>query len=419
MLSIFSQYASFQDLVYSRSCLQSYPTSTCDNLQSPEFKQEAEAVQAKSSHLILLSTTSLVLPSIFIAIYLGSWSDRFGRKYPIVFPPLGGVLACVVYIVLAFQPHLRIEWIFFASFLSGIFGGFVSCIMSCMSYVSAISSEENRTVRISRLEAMIFLGGTIGPFLSGSLLEYIGHGFSFVFMLTCYALAFLYAIFFVKEVKEEDGRNHIVQENDGDHDIRPRSAASSSSVVSSSLKSSILAEGGGSTRDLECAEQLLSSPRDNVDDLPDMTRSPPMGIYIDTTTQLEQVGYHLDKEDPFHHHHNQTRYQPLDSGGSHSQDGSSTAASEDEQRNILRRSRNSSELEDTRNISCCSRYFGAEHFFAALKTVVKNREGGRRAYLILTLIAGYIGMMITAGKHCLSVIHFLMIYGNLKLATTY
>ncbi|OXA64618.1 Proton-coupled folate transporter [Folsomia candida] len=370
MLSTFSQYASFQDLVYMRSCLQSYPVSTCDKLQSPEFAKEAEAVQAMSSHLILVCTSALVLPSIFIAVYLGSWSDRFGRKWPIVLPPLGG-----------------------------LFGGFVSCIMSCMSYVSSISSEENRTVRISRLEAMIFLGGTVGPFLSGSLLEHIGHGFSFVFMLICYALAFLYAIFFVKEVHGDairsGGNGAPIPEIDG---VRPHSAASSTSVVSSSLKSSTL-EGNRHTEflDLEEEEEVeqLLSPTPHLGlglNLPDVARSATQSVYVDTTC------HNFDHQQ--HDHSYPSPYQPLSSGSgqSHSnfEDGSSSA-SEDGQRNILKRSKESPH-ESHEDVSCFSRYFGSEHFFAALKTVIKKREGGRRAYLILTLVAGYIGMMITAGE---------------------
>jgi hypothetical protein len=391
MLSTFSQYASFQDLVYSRACLQSYDLSTCDNLDAPEFNEEAEAVQSAASHLILLSTTSLVIPSIFIAVYLGSWSDRFGRKWPIIFPPFGGVLACVVLQILAFKPHIPIQWVCLASFLSGLFGGFVSCIMSCMTYVSAIISEENRTVGISRLEAMIFLGGTVGPFLSGSLLQHIGHGMSFVFMMVCYLIAFLYALFCVKEVKNE--HNVVRKIENVDHDdlpnLRPQSAASSGSVVSSSLKSSTLDSTHADDLDLESAEHLLS-PKHNLDmNLPDVTKSLTEAVFVDT----HHVEYHHDS------YQSPSPYQPLSSssGHSHFEDASSTAASEDEQRNILRRSRDSSE-KDEQDVSCCSRYFGSEHFFAALKTVAKKREGGRRLYLILTLAAGYIIMIITAGK---------------------
>jgi len=131
MLSTFSLYALFQDLVYSRVCTSTYPESDlCSKLQDPEYDLQLETVQRLSSHWILMSTISLVIPSILIAIYLGSWSDKFGRKWPVVLPPFGGILACLVYIYLSFNEDAPVGLICLASVLSGLSGGFVSCIMS-------------------------------------------------------------------------------------------------------------------------------------------------------------------------------------------------------------------------------------------------------------------------------------------------
>ncbi len=41
-----------------------------------------------------------VVPSIFMDCYMGSWSDRFGRKLTLVLPPTGAFLSTVVYAVM-------------------------------------------------------------------------------------------------------------------------------------------------------------------------------------------------------------------------------------------------------------------------------------------------------------------------------
>ncbi len=112
------------------------------------------------------------------------------------------VLACIVYILMSLYAAIPVGFIVLASFLSGIFGGFVSCIMAVMSYVSAVSSEESRGMRVAMLEAMTFCGGTVGPFLGGALLGATGsHAIVFTFILACYVLVVIYIIFCVPSIK--------------------------------------------------------------------------------------------------------------------------------------------------------------------------------------------------------------------------
>ena len=104
---------------------------------------------------------------------------------------------------------IPVSLIVLASFLSGIFGGFVSCIMAVMSYISAISSQESRSMRVAMLEAMTFLGGTVGPFIGGALLTATqSHAAVFLVILSCYILVILYVIFCVPSVKDDSSSDN-------------------------------------------------------------------------------------------------------------------------------------------------------------------------------------------------------------------
>lgn len=217
-----------------------------------------------------MSTISLVIPSLLIAMYLGSWSDKFGRKWPVVFPPLGGVCACLVYIVISVVEDAPVGWICLASLLSGLTGGFVTCISSCMTYIASVSTPENRTVRISRLEAMTFFGGTVGPFISGTMLEVTGHAYAFFYMMLCYAFAFLYALLFVKDINkdgfviENDARSNLSRgtrsSSEDPQDVVKvgRSRNKSSDTIPSSVVATTLSSSSGGL-DLEQKEALLST----------------------------------------------------------------------------------------------------------------------------------------------------------------
>ena len=71
------------------------------------------------------------------------------------------------------------EWLCLASFLSGICGGVTSVIANCFSYVSAISTKESRTLRVSVVEGMQFVAATVGPFISKLIKTQLGAVFVF------------------------------------------------------------------------------------------------------------------------------------------------------------------------------------------------------------------------------------------------
>lgn len=126
----------------------------------------------------------------------------YDRKWPLLLPACGMVLASIVYILMSVYESIPVSMIVLASFLSGIFGGFVSCIMAVMSYISAISSEESRSLRVNMLEAMTFVGGTIGPFIGGALLGATGsHAAVFLVILAFYVIVIAYVVLCVPSIK--------------------------------------------------------------------------------------------------------------------------------------------------------------------------------------------------------------------------
>ncbi|XP_065577143.1 proton-coupled folate transporter-like isoform X3 [Artemia franciscana] len=203
MLATFMQYAVFQDLVYKKVC-QSRPSLTledCQDLSSLNNTSEMEIIQKNSSHWILISTVSLTIPSIIVCNFLGAYSDTHGRKLPLVLPSVGIILSSIVYMVMSTYPAVPIDFIILASIMSGLFGGFVSCIMAVVSYVTTISSAELRTMRVGLLESMTFVGGTIGPFIGGAIFRASNsHTFVFLAILCCHSLICFYVIFLIPEV---------------------------------------------------------------------------------------------------------------------------------------------------------------------------------------------------------------------------
>lgn len=75
-------------------CLEDFSKDVCDDLYSSKNSDALDTVQAASSHWVLGSTFTLSLSSIITAQFLGSWSDTYGHKLPMLLPPLSKIVSC-------------------------------------------------------------------------------------------------------------------------------------------------------------------------------------------------------------------------------------------------------------------------------------------------------------------------------------
>ncbi|XP_069997744.1 proton-coupled folate transporter [Penaeus vannamei] len=201
MLAVFMLYPALQDLIYTKVCLQDFAKRICHDLYNPENREALDLVQTGSSHWVLGSTLMLALPSIVTAQFLGSWSDTYGRKIPMLLPPVGAMFASLLYIIMSVHLYQTpVSLVLLASFLTGLCGGFTSCILTCMSYVAQVSSFRTRTVRVGILESMIFMGGTIGPLLGGWVQEAGGRPATFTVIMACHAAIVIYIILCVRNI---------------------------------------------------------------------------------------------------------------------------------------------------------------------------------------------------------------------------
>ncbi|RWS23890.1 Proton-coupled folate transporter-like protein [Leptotrombidium deliense] len=153
--------------------------------------------------------------AILPCLYVGSWSDHFGRRKPLCIPFIFSIFASVSLVFASvFVSSDIMAFVFLAAGFSGISGGTMSLTANCFGYISDITSELNRTKRIIVLEAMLFLGGFCGFNLAGLLLSNIGKDLQYAFLVTLalYIVSLIYIFCFLcesREVKTADWRYAI------------------------------------------------------------------------------------------------------------------------------------------------------------------------------------------------------------------
>ena len=102
------------------------------------------------------------IPPIIFALFIGPWSDKFGRKFLIVFPLIGYVLYDVWFLInVIFFDYFTADWLML-EFMQYWAGGYMCFFLGLYSYASDVSDESTRTVRIAVVDFVFFSGLSIG-----------------------------------------------------------------------------------------------------------------------------------------------------------------------------------------------------------------------------------------------------------------
>ncbi|XP_036359865.1 proton-coupled folate transporter isoform X3 [Octopus sinensis] len=200
MFTQFMNAAVFQSLFYSRICLKNFNASICSVLGNGSFTSEENYVQGQTSNWILYCNVVLLIPSTFVSFFFGPFSDKVSRKIVIILPIIGNVLLFCVCALVSYLENVPIAYILLGYFLSGLLGGYIGMLMAILSYATHVTDIKFRTIRIGIVESMIFFSGTIGVFLSGILLKYIGFVWIYVLMAGCCIVALIYCIIVIEDI---------------------------------------------------------------------------------------------------------------------------------------------------------------------------------------------------------------------------
>ncbi|XP_046567061.1 solute carrier family 46 member 3-like, partial [Haliotis rubra] len=187
MLAFFLGNPTFQAFVYNKVCIDKYNETFCTSLRNKTFqedhKTEEDYVQSETSYWILKKNVVDRIPSCLIVVFiLGSWGDKVGRKLPAILPSVGATLSSIVYLLMSIYPSSKVDYVMIAGAVNGLSGGFSGQLMAVYSYVTHIADPTNRTTRLGFIEAVNFLAGTVGVFISGVMLDSTSFTFVFAFI---------------------------------------------------------------------------------------------------------------------------------------------------------------------------------------------------------------------------------------------
>lgn len=193
-----------QDFFRHKACRvdHGYSEEICSKLNDDNNKAIKTEVQITVSEFHQWNDIAGHVMPIILAMFYGNWSDRRGRKLPLVFGLTGKFIYSLMIVINSMMDTWNLNTIVYTATLPmSLLGGDVAIFASCFAYISDISSVQQRTLRITILD-VIYLstmpsGVALGSYVFSHLVN-SSYTIMFIVNATLLALAIAYSFVWLK-----------------------------------------------------------------------------------------------------------------------------------------------------------------------------------------------------------------------------
>ncbi|KAG7212624.1 hypothetical protein KM043_012912 [Ampulex compressa] len=201
-----------------------YPEDVCSHLYNNATIQ-AEVQVTVSKFLQWNGIAGHVVP-IILALFFGNWSDRRGRKMLLILGLAGKLVYSSMIVVISMLDSWDLNTVIYAASLPmAMLGGDVAIFGSCFTYISDITTIQQRTLRITILDVVYLStmpsGVALGSYLFSKVLN-SSYTIMFAINATLLALAIVYSLVNLEwqtstEQRPLSGANFLVDFFDKSH----------------------------------------------------------------------------------------------------------------------------------------------------------------------------------------------------------
>ena len=97
-----------------------YPKEICSNLTS--YKNETDLQQKEASIFLMYHSLVTSIIPLFFILFMGAWSDKYGRKVPLCLSIFGHCLQSAGYLLNSHFMSWRVEYLLIVSLLDSLGG---------------------------------------------------------------------------------------------------------------------------------------------------------------------------------------------------------------------------------------------------------------------------------------------------------
>lgn len=158
-------------------------------------------VQAATARYMIIYKVVSTVPTVLITIFIGAWSDKHGRKMPIVIALAGSAIATQIAVFTAAVDSIPVYIMLAPAFVKGFTGQMLVISGGTYSMIAdSASSSRELTIRIAVASGVSSVGGLLAHLISAAILQ---HWDGYTVILLCGGLimflCFVYAVFGLQE----------------------------------------------------------------------------------------------------------------------------------------------------------------------------------------------------------------------------
>ncbi|GBL96620.1 hypothetical protein AVEN_207787-1 [Araneus ventricosus] len=203
--SLIVYQSSSTSMILEKTCLAKYSEDICGNLKNhTEIKS---SVEQEAVNYQLIHTLIRTVPAVIVSLFIGSWSDKYGRKLPLQMALVGATIEAVGSSICAYYLHSRVEYYFIPAVFMGCLGGGASMLTIVYSYTSESVVHEKRTMKNAFFEIAIGLAKPVGVMAGGWIYKFFGYVAVFVLGACSMFFSLLWFTFMIPETRGLDNKD--------------------------------------------------------------------------------------------------------------------------------------------------------------------------------------------------------------------
>ncbi|KAK8743388.1 hypothetical protein OTU49_001419 [Cherax quadricarinatus] len=195
-----------------------FTEEVCTNLT--KHPQENIKVQQALSIFGMYNGIIMSFIPFFFILFMGAWSDKYGRKVPLYVATLGHFCWAGGYLLNSWVAEWPVEFLLVAAVFDSLGGGTVSFLTAANAYLSDVTSEESRTMRVGLANSIWYLGGPIGTLVGYYIKKHGGYQMLFgtSLLMHCGSLTYL---FFLPESHGPFAKKKTSEKNEEQNSEKP------------------------------------------------------------------------------------------------------------------------------------------------------------------------------------------------------
>ncbi|XP_021190515.3 probable peptidoglycan muropeptide transporter SLC46 [Helicoverpa armigera] len=199
MMAMSLSGAAMSNIILYRTCVHGlyHTEDECRPFLSPDKNNQTHGLEAEvQKYATIVGTVRGIIEAVVPAIlsfFLGVWSDTHGRKPLIVWPLLGITFSSGMFVVYSMMDNLGPWWFILTVIPYSLSGGFTIFFTGAFCYMSDITTAENRSLRMTLMEATVGLGSVVGGLLSPYVLRMVGNVYLLLISAALNVVAYVFS----------------------------------------------------------------------------------------------------------------------------------------------------------------------------------------------------------------------------------